>query len=228
MPTFAGDILVSWGNVEFLEDPAFIQAVALGVERGSWTSTLDIRWRFHVLLWAAARAARMEGDFVECGVNRGGFARSIVDYVDFGRLDKTFYLMDTFSGLVEAHISPEERAMGLNMERFAKFTESYDEVSEAFRAFPNVKLVRGPIPDTLPEVTTPKVAFLSIDMNVMLPEIAAANYFWDRLVSGAVVVLDDYGHGPHQVQKHAFDAFAAEHGVQVLMLPTGQGLMFKP
>jgi O-methyltransferase len=228
LPSFAGDSLVSWHNAEFLEDPAFIQAVARGVERGSWTATLDVRWRFHVILWAAARAARMDGDFVECGVNRGGFARAIVDYVDFGRLDKTFYLMDTFNGLVEKYITPEERAMGVSRESFAKFSESYDDVAEAFKAFPNVQLVRGPIPDTLPLATTTKVAFLSIDMNVMLPEIAAVNYFWDRLVSGAIVILDDYGHGPHRLQKHAFDEFAAAHGVQVLMLPTGQGLMFKP
>ena len=65
-------------------------------------------------------------------------------------------------------------------------------------------------------------------MNVVIPEIAAAEYFWDRLVTGAIVILDDYGHLPHVLQKHAFDAFAAARGVQVLLLPTGQGLIFKP
>ncbi len=228
MPTFAGDSLVSWHNPEFLDEPAFIHAVEAGDQRESWITTYDVRWRYHVLLWAARRASTLDGDFVECGVNRGGFSRAVVDYVDFGRLDKTFYLMDTFDGLIEAYITPEERAMGVSRDAFAKYTECFDDVREAFSAFPNVVLVRGPIPDALPQVTTTKVGYLSIDMNVVIPEIAAAEYFWAKLVSGAVMILDDYGHGPHVQQKRAFDAFAAERGVQVLMLPTGQGLIFKP
>lgn len=228
MPSFAGDSLVSWHNAEFLSDPAFIRAVDVGNERRSWESTFDVRWRYHVILWAARHASQLEGDFVECGVNRGGFSRAIVDYLDFGSLPKTFYLMDTFNGLVEAYITPEERARGVSRETFAKYSESFDDVQEAFRPFANVELVRGPIPDTLVQVQPEKVSFLSIDMNVVIPEIAAAEHFWGRLVSGAVMVLDDYGHEPHVAQKRAFDAFAAERGVQVLFLPTGQGLIFKP
>jgi hypothetical protein len=227
-PSFAGDDLVSWHNPEFLADPAFIHAVELGNDRHSWDLSRDVRWRYHVILWAAWRAARLDGDFVECGVNRGGFSRAIVDYLDFGRLQKTFYLMDTFNGLVETYISPEERANGVSREAYAKYSECFDDVREAFRPFPNVVLVRGPIPDTLAQVTPAKVSYLSIDMNVVIPEIAAAEHFWDRLVSGAVMILDDYGHLTYVLQKHAFDAFAADRGVQVLLLPTGQGLIFKP
>ena len=99
---------------------------------------------------------------------------AVVDYLDFARLDKTYFLMDTFNGLVEAYISPAERAKGVSREAYAKYSESYDDVKEAFRPFPNVVLVRGPIPDTLPKVVPAKVSFLSIDMNVVIPEIAAA------------------------------------------------------
>jgi O-methyltransferase len=228
LPGFAGDDLVSWHNPEFLEDPAFIRAVEAGNARHSWDLSRDVRWRYHVILWAARRAVRLEGDFVECGVNRGGFSRAVVDYVDFARLDKTFFLMDTFNGLVEEYISPAERAKGVSRETYSKYGDSYDDVKEAFRPFPNVVLIRGPIPDTLPQVAPEKVCYLSIDMNVVIPEIAAATHFWDRLVSGAVMILDDYGHLPYVEQKHAFDAFADERGVQVLQLPTGQGLIFKP
>jgi len=69
---------------------------------------------------------------------------------------------------------------------------------------------------------------LHIDMNCTLPEIAAAEYFWDRLVSGAAMLLDDYGHGGHEEQKYAFDGFAKRKGVEILSLPTGQGLIIKP
>jgi O-methyltransferase len=228
IPTYAGDSLVSWHNAEFLSDPTFIRAYEAAVVRNSWDLNNDIRWRIHVLLWAAQRAAQMEGDFVECGVNRGGFSRAVIEYLDFEKLDKSFYLMDTFEGLVEKYISPEERAMGISRDHFSGYTDCFADVQEAFRPFPNVKLIRGPIPDTLPQSPPKKICYLSIDMNTVIPEIAAAEYFWDKLVSGAVIILDDYGHYLHINQKHAFDNFAIKHAVQVLMLPTGQGLIFKP
>src|SRR5439155_5368074 len=103
----------SWHNVEFMEDPRFRRAYVLGKATGSWPGNHDIDWRVHVLCWAAHRASRMEGDFVECGVNLGGFARAVIDYVDFGMLPKTFYLLDTFNGLVDEYITEEEKVVGI-------------------------------------------------------------------------------------------------------------------
>jgi hypothetical protein len=65
-------------------------------------------------------------------------------------------------------------------------------------------------------------------MNNVLPEIAAIEYFWDKLVQGGIVVLDDYGFTSHLQQKLAFDEFAKRVGVLILTLPTGQGLILKP
>ncbi len=49
-------------------------------------------------------------------------------------------------------------------------------------------------------------------MNCAPPEIAAAEYFWDRLVPGAEIVLDDYGWQKHDGQRLAFDGFAQKKG----------------
>jgi len=72
-----------------------------------------------------------------------------------------------------------------------------------------------------------KVAFLSIDMNCMEPEIEAINYFWPKLVPGAIVILDDYEWPQHEEQRNAFKQFAKENNTQILPLPTGQGLLIK-
>ena len=58
-------------------------------------------------------------------------------------------------------------------------------------------------------------------------EIAALEYFWDKLRLGAPVVLDDYGKAKFVEQKRAMDAFAARRGVKLLNLPTGKGLLLK-
>jgi hypothetical protein len=64
-------------------------------------------------------------------------------------------------------------------------------------------------------------------MNVVQPEIAAAEYFWDKLVQGAVLILDDYGFPQHIHQKIAFDDFAKQRNQTILSLPTGQGIIIK-
>ena len=80
----------------------------------------------------------------------------------------------------------------------------------------------------MPLVPSTKIAYISIDMNCVQPEIAALEYFWPKMVTGGVVVHDDYGMSAFINQKIALDAFAESRGVKVLTMPTGQGLLFKP
>ena len=199
--------------------------------RSASGSALQIQWRVFVVCWAAEHASRLEGDFVECGVSTGMFSRAIVDFIDFNRLSpRQFYLLDTYHGIPLQYLTDNERESGhaeAKNERLYS-TDSYEQVKETFRQFPGVVVVRGEIPGTLSQVPSAKVAYLSIDLNCAAPEIAAGEYFWPRLVPGAVVVLDDYGFPTHEDQKEAWDAFAARRGVRVLPLPTGQGLLLKP
>jgi O-methyltransferase len=224
--TYQQDGLITDHNADFMKDPLFMEAYSLGEQTGSWGGG-KIHWRIHVACWAAYWCQKLDGDFVECGVNRGGFSRAIMHYIDFARLPKKFYLLDTFNGLVEKYISPEERKRGIDPSAY-NYTECYEDVKQTFKDFPNVVIVRGAVPDTLPLVDTEKVSFLSIDMNTREPEIAAAEFFWDKLVSGGIILLDDYGFPAHLEQKIAFDKFASQRGVLVLSLPTGQGLIMKP
>src|SRR5215475_14163655 len=110
--TYNQDGLVTAHNSEFVDEPRFAAAYAAGKATGSWTFG-DLAWRAYVVCWAAERGAHLAGDFVECGVNRGGYALTVVKYVEFEKLAKRFYLLDTYEGLVETHISPEERAQGV-------------------------------------------------------------------------------------------------------------------
>jgi hypothetical protein len=149
-----------------------------------------------------------------------------MEYIGFSALrNKRFYLLDTFEGLVEQYISKEEKELG---RKPGGYEECYQAVKETFSRFDNVVIIRGTVPDTLQQVKADKVCYLSIDMNCMEPEIAAAEFFWDKMVSGAAMVLDDYGWAAHVVQKNAFDSFAKRKGVPILSVPTGQGLILKP
>ena len=213
---------MSTGNTaSFLTDPLFVESYRLGEATGSWK---NIRWRCYVCCWAASHAINLEGDFVECGVNRGGYSRAILNYVDLRAANKKFYLMDTFNGLVEDLLTDSEKRLGRTG---GGYDECYQDVVKTFAGQP-VELVRGVIPDTLPLVRTDRVAYLSVDMNCVQPEMAAIEYFWPKMVRGGVLVHDDYASPVFVNQKNALDDFAARNGVRVLTIPTGQGLLFKP
>jgi O-methyltransferase len=217
------DGLATEHNADFCRDARFARAYALGRATGSWRGR-EIQWRAYVACWATEHACRLPGDMVECGVYRGGLSRTVMEYVGFERVPKTFFLLDTFRGIPKNRILPEERRLGRGLERYE---ECYEDVVRTFARYPNVTIIRGPVPDTLPQVTAERVCYLSLDMNSAAAEVAAIEFFWDRLVPGAIVLLDDYGFRDYAPQKHAMDAFAAERGVSILSLPTGQGLIIK-
>ncbi|MDZ4202902.1 MAG: TylF/MycF/NovP-related O-methyltransferase [Gallionella sp.] len=222
--TYNQDGLASKHNCDFIHDERFSHAYAAGKATGSWGRS-EVHWRAHVVCWAAQKGMSLEGDFVECGVNKGGLASAVMHYTELYKTTRKFYLLDTFNGLVERYLTADEKRRDAGA---VGYEECFEAVKRTFSGFPNAVIVKGAVPETLKEVTAKKIAFLSIDMNCVEPEIAAAEYFWERLSSGAVMVLDDYGWSGHILQKKAFDRFAFERGVQVLSLPTGQGIIIKP
>ncbi len=224
---YAEDNVYTSNSPTFLEDENFVRAYRLGEQTGSWGTSV-VRWRAYVACWAGRQAAKLPGDFVECGVNRGGLSRAIIDYTQFQNLDKQFYLIDNFTGLVPEYVSEAERSKGL-LENYAYYNNnSSEEVAKIFKAFANVKIIQGNVPDVLPAVPSRAVAYLSLDMNCTMPEISAAEFFWDQMVPGGIILLDDYTQTMHSEQQKAFDAFADKRGLSILALPTGQGILFKP
>jgi len=218
---YAEDGLVAARITDFLFSGKFVGAYEMGKSTGSWGSG-DLRWRVFVACWAAQYAKSLPGDFVECGVNRGGMARAVMEYVNFSTLDKKFYLLDTYSGI------PDEMKHSSAPLAF-DYSECFEDVKKTFAQYSNVKIIRGTVPMTLPHVESNRIAYLSIDMNCAEPEIAAAEFFWDKISAGGVLVLDDYCYSePYRLQYKAFNDFAKARNVEVLALPTGQGLLFKP
>jgi len=88
-------------------------------------------------------------------------------------------LLDTYCGI------PSE-FQALAAQNTAVYEECYASVVETFAKFKRVNIVRGSVPATLEQVTSAKIAYLSIDMNCAEPEIMAGEYFWDKLSVGAI------------------------------------------
>jgi hypothetical protein len=221
---YSQDCLTTFHNHNFMQEPRFVAAY----QRGIKASGVDhhIHWRVHVALWVASQVKHLDGAFVECGVSRGFLSSAIMQFLDWNSLEKDFYLFDTFDGLDERFLTQNEKK---KTDRLSWYKDlSYESVRENFSEFKNVHLIQGVVPESLSKVKIPKVCYLCLDMNCTVPEIEAAGFFWDKLVSGGMILLDDYAYAGYEDQNRAFNLFAAQKRTEILTLPTGQGLILKP
>ena len=224
---YAHDLLFTYHNADFVQEPKFKEAYRICKDLGGeLLKNYDIEWRIHVLCWAASQACKLKGDFVDCGVYTGFCARAVIHYVDFEKTGKQYFLFDTFSGLDPRFSSPYEMRRNTQL-GYGKNAALYDQVVKTFSPF-HVRVVKGAIPESLNEVKISEVSFLSIDMNAVLPEREALEYFWPLMTKGGIIILDDYGYPGCEEQKKTHDAFAVSKGVQILSLPTCQGLIIQP
>ena len=220
VPTYREDGLCTVHSADFLGDSEFRDAYNAGLTMQPGT---EMRWRSHVAIWAAHQASLLDGDFGECGVNRAFLSTAIMHALDFkNRIDKQFYLFDTFCGLVPEQVTEEDTAA-----RWNEYPDVYEYVRTAFADYQNVHVIKGVVPKVLEQHQIDAVAYLSVDMNCAAPEVAAMEHFWPRMVPGGMILIDDYGWSGHEAQKRGADAFASSVGARILSLPTGQGLLIK-
>ncbi|MBY8976991.1 class I SAM-dependent methyltransferase [Rhodobacteraceae bacterium NNCM2] len=230
-PTYDQDGLRTIHNHDFMNDKRFRAAYARGMQAAGGVD-YNWHWRVYIGLWAAKTAAQVPGDFVECGVNVGFLSSAIMFDLGWNDLDRTFFLLDTFAGMDEEYVSEAEVKEGIldknrNLIESGFYVTAADKVRENFREFERTKIIEGPVPETLTEVTTDRIAYLHLDMNCAPPEVAALDQLWPRISPGGVVLMDDYAYRGYHQQKYGLDEIASKRGFHIAGLPTGQGTVIK-
>jgi hypothetical protein len=213
---YFGDNLLTWGrNMSMLDDGPFVEAWKSNIESSSDEA---IVWRRYVLACAAYHCVQLEGDFVECGAYTGVGIKTVVDYLGGKAFPKRFWGYDIF----------EHDASMLNHPMPELGAGLYQRVSSKFADYPQVKLVKGLIPQAFEGNCPDRIAYLHIDLNQAPAEIAALDHLFDRMVPGSILILDDYEWaGIYRTQKLAEDPWFEARRYRVMPLPTGQGLVIK-
>lgn len=220
---FVSNGLVTWHKIlPFLEDARFrtlahVHAGLLPIP--NW------HWNLQTALWAAQQALPVEGDFVELGVFRGHTSLFVAEYLDFANQPRTWRLYDTFDGIPDDQLDPGWAEK--NERAYRSGTFSFEEVRDRFAHIPNMRVIRGRVPEVLNDDGPERIAFLHVDLNNATAEIAALDLLFDRISPGGVVVFDDYCWEPSRAQHEAEKAWFAARGLHVLPLPTGQGVFIK-
>jgi O-methyltransferase len=210
------DNFLTWGrNMSMLDDRPFVQAWETNIE---CLSDEAIVWRRYVLACAAYHCIQLDGDFVECGAYTGVGVKTVVDYLGGPDFPKTFWGYDLFEHDASmVHHSMPEHEEGL-----------YGRVQDKFADYPQVRMIKGRIPEVFASHCPDRIAYLHIDLNQAPAEIAALDHLFHRLVPGGILILDDYEwSGYYRPQKLTEDRWFEARHYRVMPLPTGQGLVIK-
>jgi O-methyltransferase len=153
--------------------------------------------------------SKIPGDFVECGVWKGGSIMAIAyTLMEMGVMDRKIFLYDTFSGMTKPN--ENDSVMGnknhsLKNEWAEKQKVEHNEW--AYSALPDVKnnvfstgypkdnfiFVEGKVEDTLPRTMPSRIALLRLDTDWYESTKHELVNLFPAIVHCGVLIIDDYG-----------------------------------
>ena len=172
---------------------------------------------------------RIAGDFVECGVWRGGSILTMIETLKMLDVrDRKLQLFDTFSSddifATKTAITEDEPFQG-SLEEIKEssgidFSVNLDDVKRVMKNtnYPteNVVFNVGRVEDTIPEARVDSIALLRLDTDWYDSTKLQLEEFYDKVVPNGVVIFDDYGFW--KGHKKAADEFLAKNNIKPLLL----------
>lgn len=176
---------------------------------------------------------RVEGDFVECGVWRGGSVMAMAaELQSQGVSNRRIWLYDTFAGMTAPTNEDIEAGTGAMADSMLATTSIDDgnnvwcvaglaDVEENLRTmgypFDNYTFVEGDVALTLRKSVPEKISLLRLDTDWYESTKVELEVLYPRLSVGGVLILDDYGHW--QGARKAVDEYFEQLGQRPYMHP---------
>lgn len=168
------------------------------------------------------------GDFVECGVWRGGSAMiTALTLLELHDSDRKLYLYDTYEGMPTAtseDITHHDQGAGQVRERlldehgkwnFAPIEEVRSNLLSTGFPEDRLVLVKGKVEDTIPGTLAEAIAILRLDTDFYDSTYHEFKHLFPRLSSRGVLIVDDYDYW--KGARRATDQYFSENGVQLLL-----------
>jgi O-methyltransferase len=146
------------------------------------------------------------GDFVECGVWKGGNIMVMMEVLKKHNTTREIYLYDTFEGMSEATDLDVSTTGKIASELLAKNDKSeeiwcyspLEEVQELLSktGYPNELLhyVKGKVEDTLPTTSPNEISLLRLDTDWYESTKIEMEVLYPKLKSTGIFISDDYGY----------------------------------
>ena len=190
-------------------------------------------------LWSLINAVRhvvdnqIPGDFVECGVWRGGSVMSMAQELSsLGVADRQIWLYDTFSGMTAPTTEDIEAGSGVTAQTMLDQTTVGDgdnvwcvaglpdvQANVFSTGYPREKFtfVKGDVARTLRETFPENISLLRLDTDWYESTRMELEVLYPQLSVGGVCIFDDYGHW--QGARKAVDEYFEKLGPRPYMHP---------
>lgn len=169
------------------------------------------------------KTIELPGDIVELGVYRGASLMSWANFLELrnmGDRHKRVIGFDGFSGfeLKTKDGAPDPNAGktegGFDSSEFEEILRDAIRIFDADRFIPHkprVVLVKGDIKTTVPKFVEEnpglRISLLHFDADLYEPTMTGLEHLWPLVVSGGIVLFDEYGIPPWEGESSAVDEF---------------------
>jgi hypothetical protein len=154
----------------------------------------------------------ISGDFVECGVARGGSAALIGLLLRQVHAERNLWLFDTFQGLPKpSQDNPDYKIADLYTGTCAASMEEVRGSLHSLGVTDNLHFVPGLFQDTLRSSPIEAIALLHLDGDWYESVKMCLESLYDKVSPGGVIQFDDYGHWAGA--RKAVDEFMINRGI---------------
>jgi hypothetical protein len=174
----------------------------------------------------------INGDFVECGVWKGGSCMLIAkELIKQNNLNRNIWLYDTFDGMTQPTDDDIETETGIqgkdllsnvekttekfNMWAYAPIEEVKNNMLKTNYPIDNIKYIKGKVEDTLKSNTPRKIALLRLDTDWYESTKIELETLYPLITKGGILIIDDYGH--FEGAKRAVDDYFRKINQQPLL-----------
>jgi hypothetical protein len=200
---------------------------------GTATDNIFRQCRFYSTFQLAAYAARLPfGDVIECGCLHGHSTLAIATLLAEAGFSGRFHVFDSFEGGLSDFGVKDESSFQLSEEekraQIEQFRSDFESVRLLTEKFGFVDLHRGWIPQSFESFEPGPVRFVHVDVDMYEPTKASLEFFWDSVVPGGCIAIDDYNHAVFEGATRAVDEFLASRAPRLFYrVPFGSAYIIK-
>lgn len=151
---------------------------------------------------------RIEGDFVECGVWKGGSVMAMILAIrNFPEIERKIWLYDTFQGMTPPKpedlqfdglpaktLLDKDKGKKSNIWAVSSLEEVKSNIGSLNYSKELLEFVQGPVEETIPKSEIGKISLLRLDTDWYESTKLELEILFPKLVKGGILIIDDYGH----------------------------------
>jgi O-methyltransferase len=191
------------------------------------TYNLDIRYYQYIF---TKHCCTLGGSIIECGSNEGDFINLIGSILDTYSLNIQIYAIDSFEGLPLPNKNTDgDVRTGSQFFNKGDLTANYQSVINKLKHLKTpIKIIKGWIPDCFNDLSSSeKYCMAHIDVDLYQPTLDSLKYIYEKMVTGGIILMDDYGSCGCYGAKIAADEFFKDKEEKIIPLFSGGAFVIK-